>query len=429
MILTAFVLLLVLLAIALPVAATLGIMGLTLDALYSNLPLSRALAEVGWTSSNGFVLLSVPLFVMLGEVLLRSGLADKMYDSMTAWLGWLPGGLMHSNVGASALFAATCGSSAATAATIATVALPQAKKHNYSPGLFAGSLAAGGTLGILIPPSGNMIIYGIITNTSIPKLYLAGIVPGILLALLFMLVILVACVVKPALGGSIPAASWAERLKSLIDLLPPLIIFATVIGSIYSGLATATESAALGLVAAFILVALKGRLTLRLVELVLESSMRTTAMIIMIIVAAFFLNFVIGGIGIVQQINNFVTGLAIGKYELLCVIVVFYLILGCFMETLSIMVVTLPIVAPVMFKAGFDPVWFGIIVIILIEAALITPPVGLNLYVIQGVRKEGSINEVIAGSAPFVIAMGLLIVLLTIFPQIALYLVGASGAS
>lgn len=428
MIAVAFVLLLLLLALGLPVAATLGIMGLSLDAMYSNLPLSRALAEVGWTSSSGFVLLSVPLFVMLGEVLLRSGMADKMYDSMTAWLGWLPGGLMHSNIGASALFAATCGSSAATAATIGTVALPQAKKYNYNPSLFAGSLASGGTLGILIPPSGNMIIYGIITNTSIPKLYLAGIFPGILLALLFMLVILIACVVNPKLGGTIPAASWKVRFASLVDLVPPLIIFGTVIGSIYTGFATATESAALGLAAALVLVAAKGRLTLRLLQQVMEGSMTTTAMIILIIVAAFFLNFVIGGIGIVQQINNFVVSLNVGKIELLFIVVVFYLILGCFMETLSIMVITLPIVAPVMFKAGFDPVWFGIIVIILIEAALITPPVGLNLYVIQGVRQEGSINEVIVGASPFVIAMLLLIVLLTVFPQIALFLVAASVA-
>ena len=422
MIATAILLLLALLALGLPVAAVLGALGVLLSEIYAALPITRAIGEVAWTSSIGFLLVSIPLFVMLGEILLRSGLADRMYGAMVHWLSWLPGGLMHANIGACALFAATCGSSAATAATIGTVALPQAAKHRYNERLFLGSLASGGTLGILIPPSINMIVYGALTDTSIPKLYLAGIIPGIVLSLLFMVTIYLICRLRPAWGGTAIRSSWDERWRSLGDLVPPLVIFAVVIGSIYSGLATATESAALGVVTALMLVVLRGRLSWALMMAVLEGTMRTTAMIMLIILAAFFLNFVMNAIGLTQRLNRTITSLDLSPYALLFAVVVFYTILGCFMETLSMMVTTLPIVTPVMAAAGFDPVWFGIVIIILIELALITPPVGLNLYVIQGIRERGSVNDVIIGALPFVIAMFAMIALLALVPDLALLL-------
>ncbi len=422
MIATAILLLLVLLALGLPVAAVLGALGVILSEFYAMLPITRAIGEVAWTSSTGFLLVSIPLFVMLGEILLRSGLADRMYGAMVHWLSWLPGGLMHANIGACALFAATCGSSAATAATVGTVALPQAAKHGYNERLFLGSLASGGTLGILIPPSINMIVYGALTDTSIPKLYLAGIIPGIMLAGLFMVTIYLICRLRPAWGGTAIRSSWQQRWQSLGDLVPPLVIFAVVIGSIYSGLATATESAALGVVTALMLVVIRGRLSWALMMAVLEGTMRTTAMIMLIILAAFFLNFVMNAIGLTQQLNRTITGLDLPPYALLLAVVVFYTILGCFMETLSMMVTTLPIVTPVMTAAGFDPVWFGIVVIILIELALITPPVGLNLYVIQGIRERGSVNDVIVGALPFVVAMFAMIALLALVPDLALLL-------
>ena len=422
MIATAILLLLALLALGLPVAAVLGALGVILSEFYAMLPITRAIGEVAWTSSTGFLLVSIPLFVMLGEILLRSGLADRMYGAMVHWLSWLPGGLMHANIGACALFAATCGSSAATAATVGTVALPQAAKHGYDERLFLGSLASGGTLGILIPPSINMIVYGALTDTSIPKLYLAGIIPGITLAGLFMATIYLICRLWPAWGGTAIRSSWQQRWHSLGDLVPPLVIFAVVIGSIYSGLATATESAALGVVTALTLVVMRGRMSWALMMAVLEGTMRTTAMIMLIILAAFFLNFVMNGIGLTQQLNRTITGLDLPPYALLLAVVVFYTILGCFMETLSMMVTTLPIVTPVMAAAGFDPVWFGIVVIILIELALITPPVGLNLYVIQGIRERGSVNDVIVGALPFVVAMFAMIALLALVPDLALLL-------
>lgn len=419
---TTLVLLLVLLAAALPVAGALGTLGLLLDKIYSKMPLSLALGEVAWSSSKDFLLVSIPMFILLGEILLRAGVAERMYGAMVKWLGWLPGGLMHSNIGACAIFAATSGSSVATAATVGTVALPLVRKHGYNESLFLGTLAAGGTLGILIPPSINIIIYAVLTDTSIPKLYLAGIIPGLGLAGLFMLLVAVACLVKPHWGGARLSHSWGERFASLVDLVPPLGIFLVVVGSIYAGIATPTEAASLGVVAALGLAAWYRKLSLAMIKEVLENTMRTTAMVMLIIVAAYFLNFIISAIGLTTMLTDFIAGLGLPKFAMLLAVVVFYLILGCFMETLSMMITTIPIVAPVMIGLGFDPIWLGIIIIVLIEMALITPPVGLNLFVVQSLRSHGSLNDVIAGSLPFVLVMMLLILLLAIFPGLALWL-------
>lgn len=423
MIATALLTLLVLMALAIPVAASLGILGLALDSMYSMLPLSRAIGELAWSTSNEFLLVTIPLFIMLGEILLRSGFAEKMYGALVQWVSWLPGGLMHSNIAACGLFAATSGSSVATAATVGTVALPQARRFGYNERLFLGTLAAGGTLGILIPPSLNMIIYGVLTNTSVPKLYLAGVVPGLILILLFMAVILTACLFRPAWGGRKIQATWGERISGLRHLLPPVGIFLLVVGSIYVGIATPTEAASLGVVAALVLAAFAGKLSWTMLREAFEGTMKTTAMVMLIIIAAVFLNFVMSAIGLTTALTDLVSGLGLSKLEMLLAVIVFYLVLGCFMETLSMMITTIPILAPIMFALGFDPIWFGIIVIVLIEAALITPPVGLNLFVVQNLRKGGvSMNDVIVGSLPFAISMFVLLALLTVFPQIALWL-------
>jgi tripartite ATP-independent transporter DctM subunit len=267
-----------------------------------------------------------------------------------------------------------------------------------------------------------MIVYGVLTDTSIPKLYLAGFIPGVVLASIFSLIVLAVCIIKPELGGKPASTTWNQRIAALPDLLPPLIIFLAVIGSIYAGWATATESAALGVIAAIGIAAWNRRLTLRTLLQALEGTMRTTAMIMAILLAAYFLNFVITSIGLTGQVNHFITSLGLNPTQLLIVVVIFYFILGMFMETLSMMVATVPIIAPIMFKAGYDTVWFGIIIIILMELAMITPPVGINLYVVQGLRKRGKIDDVIIGASPFVIGMLLMIVILSIWPQIALFL-------
>ncbi len=427
MIATALLTLLGLMALAIPVAASMGVLGLVLGHFYSFLPVSKVAGEIAWTSSNEFLLVSLPLFVLLGELLLRSGLADRMYESLSRWLSWLPGGLMHSNIAACAVFAATSGSSVATAATVGTVALPQARRFGYNERLFLGSLAAGGTLGILIPPSINMIVYAVLTNTSVPRLYLAGIVPGLLLALGFMVVIAVACVLRPAWGGRQERASLAASVAGLVHLVPPMGIFLVVVGSIYAGIATPTEAASLGVMAGLGLAAWNRSLSLAMLRTVLLGTMRSTGMIMLIIVAAYFLNFVMSATGLTTRLTDTVQGLGLSKTEMLLAVVVFYLVIGCFMETLSMMITTIPVVAPVMQAMGFDMVWFGIVVVLLVEVALITPPVGLNLFVVHNIRKGGSMNDVIIGALPFLAAMFALLLLLAVFPGLALWLPSAMG--
>lgn len=416
------VVLLALLAIGVPVAAALGVLGLSLSQFFAFMPLDRAIAEVVWQTSVDFLLVAIPLFVLMGELLVRSGIAAKVYDAIAAWLSWLPGGLMHANIGTCALFAANSGSSVATAATIGTVAVPEIERRGYGPKLFLGSIAAGGTLGILIPPSINLIIFGLLTNTSVPDLYLAGFIPGFALALLFMILIAIFSIARPSIAPERETVGWEKRIAVLPDLLPPLILFICVIGSIYAGIATPTEAASIGVVAAAILGVVSGGLTLKSFMQALEGAMKTTAMIMVIIMAASFLNFIIGAVGLTRAIFDFIEGLGLTPYQTLYLLILIYLILGFFMETLSMLVITTPIVAPVMAALGFDLVWFGILLTILLELALITPPVGVNLYVVQSVREKGPMSDVIIGAVPFVLAMLVMIVLLIVFPDIALWL-------
>ena len=422
MIATTLLLLVVLLALSVPVAAVMGVLGLALNQFYASMPLHRAMGEIMWNSSSEYILIAIPLFVMLGEILLRAGIAERVYNAIAQWLSWLPGGLMHANIGACAMFAATSGSSVATAATIGTVALPEIQKRKYDEPLFLGTIAAGGTLGILIPPSINFILYGLLTNSSVPRLYLAGFIPGFALAFFFMVIVFVACTISPRKGGIPIETNWADRIRVLPSLIPPLFIFLVVVGSIYAGIATPTEAASLGVIAALILAAWERRVSLSMLRAVAEGTMRTTAMIMLIIMAAQFLNFVLAAIGVTDGIGKLIEGLGLGKYGTMVLIVIFYLILGCFMETISMMILTTPFIFPIVSNLGWDPIWWGVVLTILIEAALITPPVGLNLYVVQGMRGRGSINEVIRGSLPFVFAMVALIGLLMAFPDIALWL-------
>ena len=423
MLIFAVVLLAVLVCLAIPVAAILGVLGLSLNAEFSSMPLWRAMGEVSWNASTEYMLVAIPLYILLGEIFLRTGIAEDMYAALSKWVSWLPGGLMHANIASCTLFAATSGSSVATAATIGTLALPQQKKYGYNERMFLGSIAAGGTLGILIPPSINMIIYGVLTNASIPQLYVAAVVPGIILAVLFSATIFLRSRFSSDWTREVVVrASWEERLRSLKYLLPPLFICLVIIGSIYSGLATPTESAGLGVVAVMILALARRNLNWPMLAVAFESTMRTTGMIMLIIIFAYVLNFVLSGVGLTGEVNSFMTNLGLSPLATILAVVAFYLVLGCFMETLSMMIATIPIVAPVVFAAGYDPIWFGVVMMILVELAMITPPIGVNLYVVQGIRQSGDISDVIIGVTPFILAMLVLIGLLIAFPQIAMFL-------
>jgi len=416
------IILMSLLAASVPVAAALGWLGLILERFYSMMPLHLALGEIVWQNAIEYVLVAIPLFILLGEILLRAGIAERMYGAMVEWLSWLPGGTMHSNIGSCAIFAASSGSSVATAATVGTVAYPEIARRGYNEPLFLGTLAAGGTLGILIPPSINLIIYGLLTDTSVPQLYLAGFIPGLTLAILFMLTILIAVLIKPAWGGEPVHTSWPARWKTLPDLLPPLGIFVVVVGSIYAGIATPTEAASVGVVAALCLAASFRALNWNMVREAVEGTLRTTAMVMLIIFAALFLNFVLAAIGMTTQLINMINNLGVSPMQTLWVVIAFYIVVGCFMETLSMLITTTPLIAPILIGMGFDPVWLGILITLLLETALITPPVGVNLYIVHGIRGRGTMNDVIIGASPFVVTLFVMIVLLVMFPSIALFL-------
>lgn len=416
------ILLLALLALGVAAAASIGLLGMSLAELYSPLPLTSALGEIAWSTSAEFLLVAIPLYVLMGELLVCSGAAGRMYGAASKWLSWLPGGLMNSNIGASALFSATSGSSVATAATISTLALPEQVRKGYPAPLFLGSIAAGGTLGILIPPSINMILFALIANLSVPKLYLAATLPALLLCLMFIGVIVIACLIRPELGGQRQTVSWAERLASVPDLLPPLAIFALVVGAIYSGFATASEAAALGVLAAFGLGLCRRAFTLHNLGQAFESTLRTSGMIIFITLAAFFLNFVLSSIGLTSTLVEFITALQLSPLTMLLAIILFYIVLGCFMDTLAMLITTAPLVVPVIVALGFDPLWFGVVLIVLCELGQITPPFGMNLFVVHSIRKNGNFLDVIYGALPFCLMLLLLIALLIVFPQLALWL-------
>lgn len=412
--------LLCLLGSSIAVAAGMGLAGLILNGIYSPMPMNRIVGELSWSTTSNFILTAIPFYIMFGEILLRSGTAERMYAALVQWLSWLPGGLMHSNIGSCALFGSVSGSSVATAATIGVVAMGEIDKNKYNEPLFLGTLAAGGTLGILIPPSINMIVYGVMTDTSVPKLYLAGFLPGFILTVLFSLTVLVACMWKPEWGGRKVETNWEMRIKLLPDLLPPLALLIVVIFSIFFGIATATEAAAVGIVGALLITAQRGRLSWRMLRDVCEGTVRTTAMVVAILVGAFFLNVIIQTIGLTQQLSSLITHWQLSPVQVLGAVIVLYLVLGTFMEELSMMISTIPITTPLMVQAGYDPVWYGILLVLLIQTAMISPPFGINLFVIHGIRGRGTLSDVEKGSAPFVVALLAMIAMICIWPDIVM---------
>ena len=408
--------------IGMPIATSMAVVGIVGGVAAYGLPFMDSIAPVVWGVQNENLLTSIPLFVLLGELLLRSGIADRMYIALSAWLGRLPGGLLHTNIGSCALFAATSGSSVATAATVGTVALPSLMKRGYSMRQSLGSLAAGGTLGILIPPSVNMIVYGSLTNNSIGKLFIAGIVPGLLLTGSFMLWIYLSSVMSGTVIRE-EHVPLAERIRSLQFLVPPLVVFGIVMGSLYFGIATAAESAALGVMAALAFTWQSGRLNLELLRTCFISTARISGMILLIITAAFILNLAISLTGVAEAMTKWVAGLGLSATGLILALIVFYLVLGMFMDVLSMQVATIPITYPIAVALGVDPIWFGIFIVLMCELGLITPPVGMNLFVVHGIRPDkGGIEDAIWGALPYAAIMILFTLLLIAVPQLVTWL-------
>ncbi len=417
-----FVGMLALMFLSIPVAFSIIAVGTLGGYLAYGPPLIDMMGGVVWGTLNNSVMTAIPLFMLLGEVLLRGGIADKMFDALAVWLGRLPGGLLHTNIGTCALFSATSGSSVATAATVGTVALPALQSRGYPLPASLGSLAAGGTLGILIPPSVNLLVYGSLANVSVGQLFIAGVIPGLVMTALFSIYILLAQskASKNDTGTHVP---WAEKVALLRHLVPPGVIFLVVMGSIYGGLATPTESAALGLTVALFFVWRTGRLNLTLLEHCFTQAARTTGMVVLIIVCALLLNVTLSMLGVAQAITQWVSQLGLGRIELLLLLVVFYILLGMFMDAMSMLVLTVPIAVPMVMAVGADPIWFGVFIVVMCEIALITPPLGMNLFVVQGLRRDGgSFADVVSGSLPYVFIMIGFTVLLIVWPELALWL-------
>ena len=515
-IITAFSMMGVFFLIGLYVAGALGVLSLVMMQAFSDAPLWNILGNKAWESNTNFILVAVPLFLLMGELMLRSGMGERMYGALSRWLVFLPGGLLHTNIASCAVFAACSGSSVATSATISRVSLPSFRQRGYSERLVIGSLAAGGTLGILIPPSIGLIIYGVLVEESIGRLYMGGFLPGFLLAFTMMFMMVITSVIFPSTapmdegvrrlyrawfhgvgirrygadqvavlqqerateagiadiegrrayrrGRSVlsyreAVGEWlrmlGEAAVGMAAILPVLIIIVVVLGSIYTGWATPTEAAALGVVGALV-VAIANEVFKRVqgtyadwggsyrgIKIMLMdsiiSTVRTSSMIMLIVMAAFTLSFAFARLGISQDISEWITGLNLNALQFVIILVFFYLLLGTFMESFAMLVTTIPILVPSLEAVGVDLVWFGIIMVILVEAALISPPEGINLYILHGVRqdvdaemaaqteaaqevlRESTITDVYIGVMPFMGCMAAVIALLFVFPDIALY--------
>ena len=404
------------------VGFSLFIVGFVGMVLYSSLPAGNNMASSLWATVEKWEYVALPLFILMGEILYRSGISEKLFKSLVPWLYRLPGGLLLMNIVSCTLFAAVSGSSAATTATVGRITLAEFEKLNYDRRLAMGSLAGAGTLGFLIPPSLIMIVYAILAEVSIGKMFMAGILPGLLLAGIYSTYIIYRGLRNPEIAPRTQDSySWKERMAGLKDLAPTLLLILMVLGSIYGGVATPTEAAALGVLGATVFALINRRMNFKIMFECLVGAVKTNAMIMLIVVGAGFLSRVMGFLGIPATITRAITELGLSPYMLMLLLGAFYILLGCLLDGFSIVVMTLPIALPMVTAAGFDPIWFGIYLILMVEVSQITPPVGFNLFVIQGLTGE-PIIKIARYALPFFFLMLLTTAILTIFPEIALYL-------
>ena len=401
---------------------SLFIVGFCGMALFSPLPPGGNLASSVWATINKWELVALPLFILMGEILFHSGISEKLFKGLVPWLYRLPGGLLLMNIVACTFFAAVSGSSAATTATVGRITLAEFKKLGYDERLAIGSLAGAGTLGFLIPPSLIMIVYAILAEVSIGKMFIAGILPGFLLASIYILYIVYRGLRDPSIAPRMQESySWRERFVALKDLLPVIILILMVLGSIYAGFATPTEAAALGVLGAAVFAFINRRLDFKGLFTCLLAAVKTTSMICLIVMGASYLSRVMGFLGIPAALTQAIVDLNLSPYVLMLVLGLVYVVLGCILDGFSIVVMTLPIALPMAVASGFDPIWFGIYLILMVELSQITPPVGFNLFVIQGLTDK-SIGEIAVYALPFFFLMVLTTVIITVFPEIVLYL-------
>jgi C4-dicarboxylate transporter DctM subunit len=390
--------------------------------LFSSRPAGDAMAVTTWGTSSSWTLTALPLFIWMGEILFRTRLSEDMFRGLAPWMQRLPGRLLHVNVVGCAIFAAVSGSSAATCATIGKMSLPELARRGYPDMMSVGSLAGAGTLGLLIPPSIIMIVYGVTADVSIAQLFIGGVIPGVVLAGMFSLYIAAWSMLN---SGLIPPAdvpmSFAEKLRESKSLIPVVLLIVAVLGSIYAGIATATEAAGLGVVGALGISLVQGSMTWATFRESVMGGTRLYCMIALILAGASFLTLSMGYIGLPRHLAEWIATLGLGKFGLIVALTIFYALLGCFLDGISMVVLTMGVIMPTVQKAGIDPLWFGIFIVIVVEMAQVTPPVGFNLFVLQGMTKR-EIGTIARAAFPFFLLMVLMVVVLYAFPQLATFL-------
>ena len=390
--------------------------------LFTSRPVGDAMATTIWGTSSSWTLTALPLFVWMGEILFRTKLSENLFKGLSPWMQKLPGGLIHVNVVGCALFAAISGSSAATVATVGKMSIPELRKRNYPEKILLGSLAGSGTLGLLIPPSIILIIYGVTVQESIAKLFIAGIIPGIMIALIFMFYVIIWSLMnKKDMPKILEEYSFLEKVKRSKQLLPVIILILGVIGSIYTGIATATEAASLGVVGALILSYFQKSLNLETFKSSLLGATKTSCMIAFILAGSTFLSLAMGFTGLPRNLALWIQNMNLSPYMLIFVLMIFYIILGMFLDGISAVVLTMAIIEPMIRQSGFDMIWFGIFLVIVVEMAQITPPVGFNLFVLQGMANK-DMGYIAKSAFPLFLLMVLAVILVVIFPEIALWM-------
>ena len=390
--------------------------------IFTSRPVGDAMATTIWGTSSSWTLTALPLFVWMGEILFRTKLSENLFKGLAPWMSRLPGGLIHVNVVGCALFAAISGSSAATVATVGKMSIPELRKRNYPEKLLLGSLAGSGTLGLLIPPSIILIIYGVTVQESIAKLFIAGIIPGIMIAIIFMLYVIIWSIInKKEMPTSSENFSFVDKIKGLKQLLPVILLITAVIGSIYIGIATATEAASLGVVGALILSFFQKSLNKKTFKLSLLGATKTSCMIAFILAGSSFLSLAMGFTGLPRNLAIWIQEMNLSPYLLIFVLTIFYIILGMFLDGISAVVLTMAIIEPMIRQAGLDMIWFGIFLVVVVEMAQITPPVGFNLFVLQGMANK-DMGFIAKSAFPLFLLMILAVIIIIIFPEIALWL-------
>ena len=417
------VILLVLLASSMPVAFAMAIVGFVGFAVVINPHAATSMITTElYETFTSYSLTVIPLFVLMGQVAFHAGISRRLFDTAYHWLGHLPGGLAMATVGACTGFGAICGSGPATSATMASVAIPEMKRYKYDPKLSCGTVAAGGSLGMLIPPSVVFIVYAILTEESIGKLFIAGIIPGLLIALLFCLTIYLQCKLNPKLGPAGEKVTWKSKFFSLLGVSETVILFVVVIGGMFGGFFSPTEAAAIGAAGSLIIAACRKKLTRKMVVRSLLETVRTSCMVMIIVTGAVILGRFLAITRIPFELATYLASLPLPGWMIMGMIILFYLVAGSFIDALGLILLTIPIFFPVVIELGYDPIWFGVIIVVVTQMGVITPPVGVCVYVVNGIERDVSLQTIFRGAMPFLMALIAAAALLILFPKLCTFL-------